>query len=131
MRYLLDTHTALWLFEGNEKLPQSVRDIICDLENEIYVSIVSAWEVAIKVSLNKLDFDGGVDMFLSAIKDNNIDLLDVVKDDYVKNVEKLTYIHKDPFDRLLISTALAEDLTIITIDENIQKYDVTCIWQVI
>ena len=127
MRYLIDTHTALWLFEGNEKLPQNIRDIICDFENEIYVSIVSAWEVAIKVSLNKLEFDGGVDMFFSAIKDNNIDLLGV-KDNYVKKVEKLTYIHKDPFDRLIVSTALCEDLTIITIDENIQRYDVKWLW---
>lgn len=127
MRYLLDTHTALWLFEGNERLPQSIRDIICDFENEIYVSIVSAWEVAIKVSLNKLDFNGGVDVFLSAVKDNSIDLLRV-EEAYVKNVEKLPFIHKDPFDRLLISTALVEDLAIITIDENIQKYNTSWIW---
>jgi len=127
MRYLLDTHTALWLFEGNEKLPQRVQDIIYYAENEIYISVVSAWEVAIKVSLNKLDFTGGVAIFLSEIEANNIKLL-VVKSDYVKTVEKLSFIHRDPFDRLIISTALAENLTIITIDENIQKYDVPWIW---
>jgi Uncharacterized protein conserved in bacteria len=127
MRYLLDTHTTLWLFEGNEKLPQSVRDIIYDTENEIYVSIVSAWEIAIKGSLNKLDFAGGVAVFLSAIDDNDINLSGV-KGDYIKIVEKLPFIHRDPFDRLLISTALAENLTLITIDENIQKYDVPWIW---
>jgi len=127
VRYLLDTHTALWLFEGNEKLPQSTRDIIYNIENEIYICIISAWEIAIKVSLNKLDFDGGVAMFLFAIEDNNINLLGV-KGDYVKIVEKLPFIHRDPFDRLIIATALAENLTIITIDENIQKYDVSWIW---
>ena len=127
MKYLLDTHTALWLFEGNDKLPQHAQDIIFDADNEIYVSIVSAWEVAIKVSLNKLDFNGGVAIFLSAIEANNIKLLSI-KNDYVKTVEKLSFIHRDPFDRLIISTALAEDLTIITIDESIQKYDVHWIW---
>ena len=127
MRYLLDTHTALWLFEGNEKLPQSTRNIISSSENEIYVSIASAWEVAIKVSLNKLDFDGGSEAFLSAIKANNIDLLSI-KSDYVKNVEKLPYIHRDPFDRIIISTAVVENLTIITIDENVQKYDISWLW---
>ena len=127
MDYLLDTHTALWLFEGNDKLPQNTRDIIFDSENEIYVSIVSAWEIAIKVSLNKLDFDGGSAAFLSAIEANNINLLGV-ESDYVKMIEKLPFMHKDPFDRLIIATALAEDLTIITIDENIQKYDVGWIW---
>jgi len=77
MRCLLDTHTALWLFEGNEKLPNCLRDIIFDAENEIFVSIVSAWEVAIKVSLGKLDFDGGVGAFLYAIESNNIKLVGV------------------------------------------------------
>ena len=127
MRYLLDTHAALWLFEGNEKLSQIAQDIIFDAENEIYVNIVSVWEVAIKVSLNKLDFDGGSDAFLSAIKANNIDLLGV-SGDYIRIVESLPFIHRDPFDRMIISTAIAEELTIITIDENIQKYDVPWIW---
>jgi len=74
MKYLLDTHTALWLFEGNEKLPLRTQDIINSAEIEIYVSIVSAWEIAIKVSLGKLDFKGGVAEFLSAIEANNIKL---------------------------------------------------------
>jgi len=127
MRYLLDTHAALWLFEGNKKLSQIAQDIIFGGENEIYVNIVSVWEVAIKVSLNKLDFDGGSEMFLSAIEASNIDLLGV-SCDYVKMVEKLPFIHRDPFDRMIISSAIAEDLTIITIDENIQKYDVSWVW---
>ena len=127
MRYLLDTHTALWLFEGNEKLSQSALDTIYDAENEIYINIISAWEVAIKVSLNKLDFDGGVTAFLSAIEDNNIVLIGT-KGDYIKLVEKLPFIHRDPFDRFIIAAALTEDLTIITTDENIKKYDVPWIW---
>ena len=55
MKYLLDTHSALWLFEGNEKLSQTAQSIIYDGKNEIYVSIISAWEVAIKISLNKCE----------------------------------------------------------------------------
>ena len=66
MRYLLDTQVALWLFEGNEKL--KAREIIFNDENEIYASVVSAWEVAIKVSINKLDFEGGSEAFLSLLK---------------------------------------------------------------
>ena len=127
MRYLLDTHTSLWLFEGDEKLPQRVQDIIFDIKNEIYVSIISSWEVAIKVSLNKMDFEGGCAAFLSAVEANNISLLGI-KENYVKAVEKLPFIHKGPFDRLLISTAMTEDLTIITIDANIQKYNVSSVW---
>ena len=127
MKYLLDTHAALWLFEGNNKLSQTAQSIIFDGKNEIYVSILSAWEVAIKVSLNKLDFIGGSETFLSATEENSIDLLGV-KGEYVKIVENLPYIHRDPFDRLLVSTAFSEKMTIITADENIRKYDISWIW---
>ena len=127
MKYLLDTHAALWLFEGSEKLSQTAQDIIFDDENEIYISILSAWEVAVKVSLSKLDFDGGSEAFLSASENNSIDLLGV-QGEYIRIVEKLPYIHRDPFDRLIISTALSENMTIITIDENIRKYGVSWIW---
>ena len=91
------------------------------------MSIASAWEVAIKVSLNKLDLDGGAEVFLSKILEHNIDLLGV-EGNYVKAVEKLQLIHRDPFDRLLVATALTEDLPIITVDENIQKYEVSWVW---
>ena len=123
----MDTHTALWLFEGNKKLPQNVQDIICNTENEIYINIASAWEVAIKVSLGKLDFEGGSELFIFAARANNIDLLEI-KGDYVKMVERLPLIHRDPFDRMLIAAALVEGLTIVTIDENIQKYSVNWVW---
>ena len=127
MRYLLDTHTVLWLFEGTEKLPQRIRDIIYNADVDICVSVISAWEVAIKVSLGKLDFNGGVATFLSAIEANNIKLIGV-NGDYIKSVESLPLIHRDPFDRLIIATALSENMTIITIDENIHKYDVSLFW---
>ena len=127
MKYLLDTHTALWLFEGNARLSQKAKNIIFDAKNEIYVSIASAWEVAVKVSLNKLDFDGGSELFLSAAKINEIAVLEI-KGDSLKIVEQLPYIHRDPFDRLLIATAIFENMAIITIDGNIHKYDVSWVW---
>ena len=127
MRYLLDTHIALWLFEGNEKLSLSARNTIFDTDNEIYVSIVSAWEVAIKVSIDKLDFEGGSDAFLAAIEANTIDLLGI-RGEYVKAVEELPFIHRDPFDRILIASAQTEGFTIITDDENIKKYNVLWTW---
>jgi len=127
MKYLLDTHTALWLFEGNNKLSQTAQNIIFDGKNEIYASVLSAWEVAIKVSLSKLVFNGGSEAFLFAIEENSIEVLGV-KSEYIKIVEDLPYIHRDPFDRLLISTALSEKMTIITADDNIRKYHVSWIW---
>ena len=125
MKYLLDTQIALWMFEGNEKL--KMREIIFDDKNEIFVSVISAWELAIKVSINKLDFEGGSEVFLSSVKNYDMHILGI-KGDYITSVEKLPYIHRDPFDRLLISTALTEGLTMVTADENIQKYDVQWVW---
>jgi PIN domain nuclease of toxin-antitoxin system len=64
---------------------------------------------------------------LSDIKFGGFNILQI-EDEYLYKLSEIPHIHKDPFDRLLISTAFAEDLTIITIDENIQKYDVKWIW---
>ena len=126
MKYLLDTNIALWLFEGDDGLSQTARDIIYDAGNEIYISIASAWEVAIKTSINKLDFEGGVSALLTAIEANNIDLLGV-KGEHLKIVEKLPLIHRDPFDRLIVSAAFSESMTVMTSDENIANYAVPCI----
>ena len=93
----------------------------------MYVSIASAWEVAIKVSRKKLDFDGGVSEFLRMIRENRFELLPI-KQEYMRIVETLPFLHRDPFDRLLISSAIVEGLTIITADEDIHKYDVRWIW---
>jgi PIN domain nuclease of toxin-antitoxin system len=92
-----------------------------------YVSIASAWELAIKIGTGKLVFDGGVEQFFYAIGENGIGLLPITEQ-HVKKVEGLPPLHRDPFDRLLVSTALVENLTIITSDENIRKYEVPWAW---
>ena len=128
MKLLIDTHIALWLFNEHEKLSANVKNYLLDETNELNISIVSAWEVAIKSSLGKLgDFKGGVKTFLSAINNHPIELLPV-SIQHVILVESLPFIHRDPFDRLLIATAISEHMSIITVDENIQKYDVPVIW---
>ena len=66
MIVLLDTCCALWYFNGDESMPQSMREIILDAENTIYVSIATVWKVAIKMSIGKLRFDGGIDGFVEA-----------------------------------------------------------------
>ncbi|MCL2055398.1 MAG: type II toxin-antitoxin system VapC family toxin [Oscillospiraceae bacterium] len=123
MRCLLDTHTALWLFNEYENLSAKARSIIENKANTLYVSIVSAWEIAIKTSINKLEFEDGVEIFLSAVNNNPTKLINIPPQS-LKIVEKLEFIHRDPFDRLLIATAMAENMTIITADKYIQKYEV-------
>jgi len=127
MKYILDTHTAIWALEDKTKLSQNVKSIIDDISIPLCISIISAWEIAIKVSAGKLDFTGGSKTFLEKIRHNDIEVLDI-KGAYIEQLETLPFIHRDPLDRLIISTALSENLTVLTIDDNIHKYDVPWIW---
>jgi PIN domain nuclease of toxin-antitoxin system len=130
--YLLDTHTAIWFFNGNDRLSEKASKIIRDLSNPVYLSIASAWEVAIKFGLGKLDIDGRTADFINDAQTNDITFLPI-KTAHLAAYESLPMIHRDPAylrydDRLLVATALAEQLTIITADEDIVKYQVPHIW---
>jgi len=127
MRYLLDTHVIIWMAEDSEKLPPEMKKILEDDENKVYLCTISLWEIAIKMNLGKLDLGMRLDEFLENIEQRDFSILHI-ENDYLKALSDLPYIHKDPFDRLLISTALTENLTIMTIDENIQQYDVSWVW---
>jgi len=128
MKLLLDTHTALWWVNEYEKLSPSARDILLDDANELYISIASLWEIAIKVSIDKMHgLSGGVSIFNATLKQMPISIHPVMQR-HVEIVETLPFIHRDPFDRLLVATAKAEDMVILTVDENIHKYDVRYIW---
>ena len=127
MKYLLDTHTAIWALSDKTKLSETARSIIDNVSIRLCVSIVSAWEIAIKISIGKLTFAGGAGLFLRKMQENGMELLNISGSD-VEIVETLPFIHRDPFDRLLVATAIVGDLHILTSDENIQKYDVQSVW---
>jgi PIN domain nuclease of toxin-antitoxin system len=128
VRYLLDTHTVLWFLDGNkELLSQIARSIIEDQQRIKFVSLVSVWEVGIKTSIGKLKFPENTSGFVKQIQKNGFELLPITTD-YVIAIEKLPHIHRDPFDRLLVATAVSEQLTIITADDNIARYNVSHIW---
>ena len=128
MKLLLDTHTILWWVNEYEMLSEDVKSMLLNEENNLYLSIVSVWEIALKSRLGKLTgFDGGVKKFLSKVNELPVHLLPI-KPKYIEIVETLPFIHRDPFDRMLIASAIADDMIILTIDENIHKYDVTTIW---
>lgn len=125
--YLLDTHTAIWFFNGDEELSQTAKYTILDTSNRKYLCIVSAWELAIKIGLGKLVFNGKAAGFIRLAENNGFTILPV-KAAHLAALESLPVIHRDPFDRLLIATALAEGMTLITADNNITRYDVAQIW---
>ena len=124
MKNLLDTHVVLWFLNG-EKLSLKVIETIENGEN--FISIVSLWEVAIKMNIGKYSFDGGFLEFRKLIEHNGFNVLPI-KQEYMERLFNMPFEHRDPFDRMIIATAQEEKLNIITADENIHKYDVTCIW---
>jgi PIN domain nuclease of toxin-antitoxin system len=125
--YLMDTHTAIWFLTGDALLSPAADRIIRNGANRIFLSMVSAWELAIKISIGKLRFPGNVDGFIRAAQTNDITILPI-ETAHLTAYESLPMIHRDPFDRLLVATALAEQLTIITADEDIAKYQASHIW---
>lgn len=127
MNFLLDTHSMIWFLKGDAKLSQQAKETI---ENQHYVksvSIASIWEIAIKISLGKFKFDKGFKEFLQLINDNGFDIIPILFEHAII-VSNLEFIHRDPFDRLIVSQAIFENLTIITKDEHIQKYPVKTLW---
>ena len=126
-RYLLDTHTAIWYFSGDNALSKTAKEIILPLSNQIHLSIISAWEVVIKLSIGKLDIDGTTADFINDAESNGFIFLPI-KPSHLAVYESLPMIHRDPFDRLLIATALDEQMSLISADKNIAQYDVPLIW---
>jgi len=126
MDILLDTCSILWFLKGDEKMPISSRDIILNAENTIYVSIATVWEVAIKLSIGKLEFDCGIDGFIKGIEDEGFSLLEV-STAHTRVLTTLPYIHRDPFDRMLIAQAMTENIPIMTADSDMLKYDINSI----
>ncbi|MDR2615216.1 MAG: type II toxin-antitoxin system VapC family toxin [Oscillospiraceae bacterium] len=129
MRYLLDTHTAIWALNGqDDKLSVKARSAIADRTSNLAVSIASAWEIAIKVSKGGQISDiGSVSVFLDKLREYGVEILGITVNE-VRIVEALPFVHKDPFDRVIIATAKANGLTLLSVDENVQKYDVDWVW---
>ncbi|MCL2211049.1 MAG: type II toxin-antitoxin system VapC family toxin [Treponema sp.] len=124
MDYLLDTHTVLWFFNGDqESLSDIIKSAIEERQNIKYVSMTSVLEVGIKINIGKLIFPQNTNGFINQIKKNGFILLPI-SENHIMSLEQLPLIHRDPFDRLLIATALSEQLTLITVDENIAQYNV-------
>jgi PIN domain nuclease of toxin-antitoxin system len=120
MRYLLDTHFLLWLAEESPRLPGGLVELIEDPENQLFFSVVSIWEIAIKVG-RRPNFDITAALLRRYLLDSGYEEL-VVQGDHATAVESLPDIHKDPFDRILIAQAFVEGLSFLTADKTVARY---------
>ncbi len=120
MNILLDTHVLIWALENNPTLSDKARNAIIDGNNMVFVSSATVWEINIKRSIGKLDVP---DNLVDEIRIHRFTPLDI-NYDHAQLAGNLPYIHKDPFDRILIAQAITEKLVLVTRDESIIKYDV-------
>jgi PIN domain nuclease of toxin-antitoxin system len=110
------------------KLSGTVKNILESKENEIFLSAVSGWEIAIKYQIGKLRLAENPDVYIPRkAEENSLELLPIEMNHAV-NVSNLPDIHNDPFDRLLISQSQLENLPLITNDEKIKRYSINTIW---
>lgn len=123
MNYLLDTHVFIWFFNGDNTLPGKWVKLIEDGDNMCYLSVASLWEMAIKISLNKLSIEGHFDDIQDFMVKNEVELLPIGFD-HLSELKKLPFHHRDPFDRLIIAQAIAVNFTVLTLDQHFQAYPV-------
>ena len=127
MNLLLDTHALIWFLEGDNRLSQTARSFIENPSNTNYASIATFWEIAIKTSLGKLETKTSLTNLKYMLMENGIEILPITIEHTVL-VSKLAFYHRDPFDRLLISQAMHENMSLVSRDEYFSQYDIHVIW---
>ena len=128
MTYLLDTHVFLWMLTDPKQLGKKAHKIIENGESQLLWSAASIWELTVKVSLGKLELQNNWIATLEQEK-KRLRIRDLpILWQHCQHQLKLPWHHRDPFDRLLICQALAEDATLISKDTYIQKYRVKTVW---
>ena len=127
MNFLIDTHVLIWYLDGSKRLPDKILKELDDADNHVTVSIVSLWELAIKISLKKME----TKITLEEIQ------ADILKRDFIplpisfghlNALSSLEFYHGDPFDRLLIAQAIVENLTMMSADKQFTAYPINVIW---
>lgn len=128
MRLLLDTHTFLWWITDSPELSLRVRDAIRDPENELFLSVASAWEIAIKADLGRIHLPDRPDRFIpDQLTKNAVESLPVQMG-HALYLSRLPAIHRDPFDRIIVSQSILEKMAVATRDADIAKYKVKTLW---
>ena len=121
MKLLLDTHLLLWAAESFDRLPSDARTLMGASENELFFSVASLWEIAIKCGLGRDDFKVDARVLRRSLLDNGYSELPILSE-HVVAIDALPPIHKDPFDRLLVAQATVEGITLLTVDSRVADY---------
>jgi PIN domain nuclease of toxin-antitoxin system len=121
MNLLLDTHLLIWVAENSSRLSPKARNLVGDFENQLFFSIVSIWEIAIKSNLGRADFEANPKVLRSLLLDNGYLELPIAIH-HIVTLDSLPLRHKDPFDRMIIAQAKTESLILLTSDAVMAEY---------
>lgn len=124
MRLLLDTHVVLWWESNHPRLSRETKTLVRDESESVFVSRASLWEIAIKLSIGRLEMD--IDKFARNIEKHGFQWLDI-RNEHLLAVAGMPYLdgHRDPFDRLLVAQSRSEPLLLLTADSNLARYGAT------
>lgn len=122
MKLLLDTHIFLWLIDDDQRLSESLRQELRNPNNEKFLSVASIWECIIKYQIGKLSLPRLPTIYLPEQRKKHLIKSLVISENSIAQLINLPSLHRDPFDRLLISQALQDDLIIVTEDQAILAY---------
>jgi PIN domain nuclease of toxin-antitoxin system len=128
VRILLDTCAFIWLITDAPELSTAARSAFCAADNEVYLSAVSAWEIALKYSLGRIDLQDAPNLYVPRERERHgIEALPL-DETAALHLTKLPLLHKDPFDRMLVCQALAHGLVILTPDDLVRQYPIRTVW---
>jgi PIN domain nuclease of toxin-antitoxin system len=124
----LDTQVLIWWANDTSNISDRVQNIIFDVENELWVSFASIWEIQIKISIGKLSLPRPLsDIIATQIKENQIKIMQIELS-HICTLDVLSLHHRDPFDRLIIAQAMNEKISIASIDKAFDAYSIERIW---
>ncbi|RLA12770.1 MAG: hypothetical protein DRQ52_07395 [Gammaproteobacteria bacterium] len=128
MKVLLDTHAFLWLMSDHKNLSATAKKVFLDNDNELLLSAVSGFEIAVKYGLGKLKLAEPPINFVQRRIENN-DLTELpISMAHATQLQALPAHHRDPFDRLLVAQAMIEGVPLLTSDKQLSAYPIKCIW---
>ena len=128
MNLLLGTHAFIWSYDEQHKLSKRALQEMSNTSNTLFLSVASIWEIQIKIQTGKFKFkDPIADVIAEQQQINGIQILPIQLA-HALHLENLPFHHKDPFDRLLISQAIVENMTLVSADADFAKYQVNLLW---
>ena len=128
MRLLLDTHVLMWWTSLSERIPEDILLLLDDIENKVFLSTASIWEMQIKCQNGKLDLGQALPELIREQQVRNDLKILRIEPRHIYGLQALPDVHRDPFDRIMIAQAIVEDLSLVSADLMFERYPVRLLW---